>query len=135
MEDDCWSILALENVNSLAASIALKKNLMADDAGLSYLKTKERTMKFATIALASAFALSSTAALAQAPGLGGYGSVVAPSVGSYVAPSVGSTMVVPTWRNTGPAAPLPSAPTASRTFRNSFARMPSRSFRASGIHR
>jgi hypothetical protein len=24
MEDDCWSILALENVNSLAASIALK---------------------------------------------------------------------------------------------------------------
>jgi hypothetical protein len=23
MEDDCWSILALENVNSLAASIAL----------------------------------------------------------------------------------------------------------------
>jgi hypothetical protein len=24
MEDDCWSILALENVNSLPASIALK---------------------------------------------------------------------------------------------------------------
>jgi hypothetical protein len=92
-------------------------------------------MKLTTIALASAFALSSTAALAQAPGLGGYGSVVAPSVGSYVAPSVGSTMVVPTWRNTGPAAPLPSVPTASRPFRNSFARMPSRSFRASGIHR
>jgi hypothetical protein len=29
MEDGCWSIFALENVNSLAASIALKKNLMA----------------------------------------------------------------------------------------------------------
>ena len=26
MEADCWSILALENVNSLAASIALKKS-------------------------------------------------------------------------------------------------------------
>jgi len=25
MGDDCWSILALENVNSLAASIALKE--------------------------------------------------------------------------------------------------------------
>jgi hypothetical protein len=25
MEDDCWSILALENVNSLAASTALKE--------------------------------------------------------------------------------------------------------------
>src|ERR1700694_638878 len=112
-----------------------KEEFNGDDAVLSYLKTKERTMKLTTIALACAFALSSTAVLAQAPGLGGYGSVVAPSVGSYVAPSVGSTMVVPTWRNTGPAAPLPSAPTASRTFRNSFARMPSRSFRASGIHR
>jgi hypothetical protein len=28
IEDDCWSILASDNVNSLAASIALKKNLM-----------------------------------------------------------------------------------------------------------
>ena len=26
MEDDCWSILALENENSLAASIALKRS-------------------------------------------------------------------------------------------------------------
>jgi hypothetical protein len=26
MEDDCWSIEALRDVNSLAASIALKKN-------------------------------------------------------------------------------------------------------------
>ena len=69
-------------------------------------------MKLATIALASVFALSSTFALAQAPGLGGYGSVVAPSVGSYAAPA-GSTNVVPTWRNTGPAATPPSSPTFS----------------------
>ena len=27
--DDCWSIEALRDVNSLAASIALRKNLMA----------------------------------------------------------------------------------------------------------
>ena len=69
-------------------------------------------MKLTTIALAIAFTIPSTFALAQAPGLGGYGSVVAPSVGSYVSPSVGSSNVVPTWRNTGPAAALPS----SRTF-------------------
>src|SRR5258708_27175430 len=73
--------------------------------------------------------------------LAGYGSVVAPSVGSYVAPSVGSTNVVPTWRNTGPAAPLPRVPTVRNTFRNSFARMRVRSrstvptIRASGVHR
>jgi hypothetical protein len=29
IEDDCWSIDALRDVNSLAASIALRKNLMA----------------------------------------------------------------------------------------------------------
>jgi hypothetical protein len=69
-------------------------------------------MKVTTIALATAFALTSTFALAQSQsnGTAGNGSVVQPSVGSYVAP-VGSTNVVPTWRNTGPAAPLPSAPT------------------------
>jgi hypothetical protein len=77
-------------------------------------------MKVTTIALATAFTLTSTLALAQAPGLGGYGSVVAPSVGSYAAP-VGSTNVVPTWRNTGPAAPLPSAPTFRNAFGNTFA--------------
>ena len=79
-------------------------------------------MKLATIALASAFALCSTFALAQAPGLGGYGSVVPPSVGSYAAP-VGSTNVVPTWRNTGPAAPLPSVPIVPNAFGNTFARI------------
>ena len=79
-------------------------------------------MKLTTIVLAIAFTLPRTFALAQAPGLGGYGSVVAPSVGSYVSPSVGSSNVVPTWRNTGPAAPLPRAHTVGNTFRNTFAR-------------
>jgi hypothetical protein len=67
-------------------------------------------MKVTTIALATAFTLTSTLALAQIPGTEGYGSVVQPSVGSYPT-TVGSTNVVPTWRNTGPAAPLPSSPT------------------------
>jgi hypothetical protein len=67
-------------------------------------------MKLTTIALATAFTLTSTFALAQAPGLGGYGTVTAPSVGSYTA-SVGTTNVPLTWSNTGPAAPLPSSPT------------------------
>src|SRR6267154_2171299 len=72
-------------------------------------------MKVTTIALATAFTLTSTFALAQADGTAGYGSVVAPSVGSYPA-TVGSTNVVPTWRNTGPAAPLPSVPAAGNGF-------------------
>ncbi len=90
-------------------------------------------MKLTTIVLATAFALLSTAAMAQArtdgssvatqgqAGTAGYGSVVAPSVGSYVWPSVGSTNAVSTWRNSGPAAPLPSASSAG----NAFAPMPS----------
>ena len=67
-------------------------------------------MKLTTIALATALALSSSAALAQATYAPSIGSVVAPSVGSYVAPAVGSYMNQPTWSNTGPAAPLPSSP-------------------------
>ena len=76
-------------------------------------------MKLATIALASAFALSITAALAQ-PGttygqsVTSVGTVTAPSVGSYSWPSVGTTNAVPTWSNTMPAvrsAPTPTAPT------------------------
>jgi hypothetical protein len=67
-------------------------------------------MKLITLALAAALASVSTFALAQSPGLGGYGSVVQPSVGSYSVP-FGSSNAVPTWRNTGPAAPMPSAPT------------------------
>lgn len=77
-------------------------------------------MKMKTIVLATAFAVSGAAALAQT-GTAGYGSVVAPSVGSYVWPSVGSTLAVPTWRNTGPAAPLPHAPRVDNAFGNSFA--------------
>jgi hypothetical protein len=70
-------------------------------------------MKVTTIALATAFTLASTLALAQTTGSEGYGSVVQPSVGSYVWPSVGSTLAVPTWRNTGPAATPPSSPAFS----------------------
>jgi hypothetical protein len=80
-------------------------------------------MKLTTIVLATAFALSGAAALAQQAGTSGYGSVVQPSVGSYVWPSVGSTNAVPTWRNTGPAAPLPSAPAVGNTSGNTFAPM------------
>ena len=65
-------------------------------------------MKIPTIALATAFTLTSTFALAQTTGTEGHGSVVAPSMGSYQS-SVGSTNEVPTWRNTGPAASLPSS--------------------------
>src|ERR1700739_165549 len=64
---------------------------------------KDTVMKLTTIALATAFTLTSTFALAQAPGLSGYGSVVAPSVGSYAAPSVGSSNEVPTWSTPRPA--------------------------------
>jgi hypothetical protein len=71
-------------------------------------------MKLTTIALATVFSLTSTFALAQAPGLGGYGTVTAPSIGSYPA-TVGTTNVVPTWRNTGPDS-LPSARTAGNSF-------------------
>lgn len=84
-------------------------------------------MKLMTIALATALALTSTLALAQSPGLAGYGSTVAPSVGSYVYPSVGSYLNPPTWRTTGPAAPMPGP------VNNAFARplapmhLPSRS--------
>jgi len=41
-------------------------------------------------------------------------------VGSYPA-TVGSTNVVPTWRNTGPAAPLPSVPAVGNGFGSTFA--------------
>jgi len=62
-------------------------------------------MKLTTIAVATAFALSSAAALAQ-PGPYWRGTTTAPSVGSYTWPSVGTTNAVPTWMNTGPAATL-----------------------------
>jgi hypothetical protein len=69
-------------------------------------------MKVTVIALATAFTLTSTFALAQTTGTEGYGSVVAPSVGSYQS-GVGSTNEVPTWRNTGPAASLPRSTVGS----------------------
>ena len=73
-------------------------------------------MKITIIALATAFTLTSTLALAQTTGTEGYGSVVAPSVGSYQTP-VGSTNEVPTWRNTGPAATTRGS-SISNTFGN-----------------
>ena len=86
-----------------------------------YLEDDEKgpTMKLTTMALATAFALSSTAVLAQSETTYGQsgvsiGTVTAPSVGSYYWPSVGTTNAVPTWSNTGPrvsSAPAPGAPT------------------------
>ena len=74
--------------------------------------SEDTTMKLATIGLTTALAISSTAALAQAPGVGGYGTVTAPSVGSYTAP-VGTTNVPRTWSNTGPSARQAARPSAS----------------------
>ena len=62
-------------------------------------------MKLTTIVVATAFALSSAAALAQPlaqPGPYWRGTTNAPSVGSYTWPSVGTTNAVPTWKNTNP---------------------------------
>ena len=79
-------------------------------------------MKLTTSLLAIAFALSGTAALAQAEtapagnlesGTSGLGSVVAPSVGSYYWPSVGSTNQVPTWSNTFRSPPSPNVSTSA----------------------
>jgi hypothetical protein len=56
---------------------------------------KGHGMKLATVALAAAIALSSTAALAQAAGTAGYGTATAPSVGTCNWPSVGTTNAVP----------------------------------------
>ena len=66
-------------------------------------------MKLRTIVLATAFALSSTFALAQA-GLSGSGSTVAPSVGSSVGQSVGSKSPR---TNPSPSGPTPRAGNAS----------------------
>jgi hypothetical protein len=73
-------------------------------------------MKVRTMVLATALTLTSSVVLAQTnepqiPGTEGYGSVVQPSVGSYQTP-IGSSNVVPTWRNTGPAATLPRSDTS-----------------------
>jgi hypothetical protein len=74
-------------------------------------------MKF-TIVVATVFALSSTAALAQ-PGSGisrsHVGTVTAPSIGAYAVPPsrFGATNVVPTWRNTTNSAASRSAAVGS----------------------
>ena len=66
-------------------------------------------MKF-TIIVATVFALSGTAALAQ-PTIGisrsHIGTATAPSIGSYTLPpsEFGATNAVPTWRSTNPPAP------------------------------
>jgi len=87
-------------------------------------------MKVTIIALATAFTLTSTLALAQTTGTEGYGSVVQPSVGSYVWPSVGSTLAVPTWRNT---AGLAATPPSTSAF--SSIPVPAPTARVSGVRR
>jgi hypothetical protein len=80
-------------------------------------------MKLTTIALATAFALTSTFALAQS-GLSGSGSSVAPSVGSYVSPSVGSYVNnTPTWSTTSPVAPMTSPSRVGNASGNTLAPM------------
>ena len=80
-------------------------------------------MKLTTIALATALAVSSTAALAQGPSLG-QGTVTAPSVGSYQT-TVGVSNVAPTWKNTQGTAATP--PKKSAVIQNA-------SGRKSGVH-
>ena len=77
-------------------------------------------MKLRTIVLATAFALSSTFALAQA-GLSGSGSSMAPSVGSSVGQSVGSTNQIPTFNNPSPSGPMPSPGTVGNASGNTLA--------------
>jgi predicted carbohydrate-binding protein with CBM5 and CBM33 domain len=78
-------------------------------------------MKVTKIALATAFALTSTVAMAQNTGLEGHGSVVAPSVGSYQT-TVGSSNVVPTWQNTQGTAAT-KKPKTSAVIQNPSGRM------------
>ena len=85
---------------------ALNKDFNGVVAVAPYITTrKDTTMKLTPIIVATAFALSSTAALAQSlaqPGPYWRGTTTAPSVGSYTWPSVGTTNAVPTWSNTNP---------------------------------
>src|ERR1700738_1771770 len=87
MEDDCWSIKALRVVNCLTAYIALKEGFKERSKGRGGCRVSktERTqpMKLTTIALAIAFALPSTFALAR----GGI------SVGSHAARPFGGATV------------------------------------------
>ena len=105
----------LERLGSASAERAFggfyraKEEFSGNGEIFSYLDRRRRAMKLTTIAFATALALTSSAALAQATYAPSIGSVVAPSVGSYVAPAVGSYMNQPTWSNTGPVAPPPSS--------------------------
>ena len=69
-------------------------------------------MKLTTMALATALAVSSTAALAQGTAPQGQGTVTAPSVGSYTG-TVGTTNTPRTWNNTNPTMPPPSSSTST----------------------
>jgi hypothetical protein len=89
MEGDCWSIKALRDVNSSAASVTLKKNLMVpvrltlilSDRGDPTIYRMHQ-MKLTTIALAIALTVPSTFALAR----GGI------TVESHVTPSFGGAI-------------------------------------------
>jgi len=95
---------ALRGVNGLAASIALKKILVERSSGRWGLSPIQRQqghlMKVTTIALATAFALTSTFALAQADGTAGYGSVV--RLQWVLSGDGGFDKCSPHMRNTGP---------------------------------
>jgi hypothetical protein len=109
------------HASGLAASIALKKNLMATlRISLTY-TSKERTMKFTTIALAIAFTVPSTFALARG-GHGG-GMHIGSSVSRPFASPVGTGRIANRPRNiTGntlaPIAHDPSGSTISGSAMN-----------------
>jgi hypothetical protein len=121
IEDDCWNILALENVNSLAASIALKKNLVVRVRSSPISQAKEIAMKYTTIALAIAFTVPSALALARG-GHGG-GMHIGSSVSRPFSSPVGSGRIANRPRNaTGntlaPIARDPSGSTFTGTAMN-----------------
>ena len=80
-----------------------------------------------TIIVATVFALSSTAALAQ-PKIGisrsHIGTATAPSIGAYTLPpsEFGATNVVPTYRNTNPPAPSAATVGSAAPFRSGVLR-------------
>jgi hypothetical protein len=65
MGDDCWSILALEKSEQLGGFYRAKESFNGARAVVSYLTAKETIMKLTTIALAIAFTVPSTFALAR----------------------------------------------------------------------
>src|SRR3954465_6576459 len=65
-KDTRWKIIAGAFRCARCEQLGSKGEFNCDVAVLSYLTAKERTMKLTTLALATAFALTSTVALAQA---------------------------------------------------------------------